>query len=517
MALTAADIRTLARRRIATLAEELVASGTLEGSAPEPEQVIAVADGLRRGRLFSLIEALAAQPLWQAVASPKLTRLHAQALIEQGKLEHARQLLEGLLASGERLEACGLLGRIEKQLYVNERQRAKRGDPEHLKRAVDAYLGAYEGDAGKPVWHGINAVAVLCRAVRDKVPHPRAADAPELARGILQRLEADFALDKTTAWDLATAAEANLALAEMELAELWLRRYANASDVEPFALASTMRQLEQVWGLNAEDLPGKHLLPPLKKALALLGREALVAPEFVQQADEGTLEKVFGGVFWSPQKLKLGLKRCEAVVRIERATGEGHGTGFAVPGSSLKPAWGDAWVLVTNAHVIAEGGHANALTPKQARATFHAVRDPQGRPFTTKLGDILASSPFTALDFSVVRLEQAPPGLEAYPLAENLPSLEGEKRLYVIGHPNGGDLMFSLQDNRLLDHGAPDDPRVHYRTPTEPGSSGSPVFDDGWELVALHHAGSATMKKIHGEGTYEANEGMWIQAVCRAC
>ncbi|MER5327117.1 trypsin-like serine peptidase [Streptosporangium roseum] len=29
----------------------------------------------------------------------------------------------------------------------------------------------------------------------------------------------------------------------------------------------------------------------------------------------------------------------------------------------------------------------------------------------------------------------------------------------------------------------------HYQTDTEPGSSGSPVFNDQWEIVALHHAG----------------------------
>ena len=73
--------------------------------------------------------------------------------------------------------------------------------------------------------------------------------------------------------------------------------------------------------------------------------------------------------------------------------------------------------------------------------------------------------------------------------------------------------MFSMQDNRLIDYGAPTDFRVHYRTPTEPGSSGSPVFNGGWELVALHHSGSATMNRIHGTGTYEANEGIWIQSI----
>ncbi|MBD6620865.1 trypsin-like peptidase domain-containing protein [Komarekiella sp. 'clone 1'] len=30
---------------------------------------------------------------------------------------------------------------------------------------------------------------------------------------------------------------------------------------------------------------------------------------------------------------------------------------------------------------------------------------------------------------------------------------------------------------------------MHYETDTAPGSSGSPVFSDQWEVVALHHSG----------------------------
>jgi V8-like Glu-specific endopeptidase len=58
---------------------------------------------------------------------------------------------------------------------------------------------------------------------------------------------------------------------------------------------------------------------------------------------------------------------------------------------------------------------------------------------------------------------------------------------------------------------------VHYRTPTEPGSSGSPVFDDQWRLVAIHHKGSSNLPKLNGKpGTYEANEGINILAIADA-
>ena len=155
----------------------------------------------------------------------------------------------------------------------------------------------------------------------------------------------------------------------------------------------------------------------------------------------------------------------------------------------------------------------DALRIANAQVTFHALRDSSGKPFTTRFAGILRESPPDKLDFTVLELADQPPGLEPYPVADTLPTVNSGQRLYVIGHPRGGGLMFSMQDNRLIDYGAPTDFRVHYRTPTEPGSSGSPVFNGGWELVALHHSGSATMNRIHGTGTYEANEGIWIQAI----
>jgi V8-like Glu-specific endopeptidase len=69
----------------------------------------------------------------------------------------------------------------------------------------------------------------------------------------------------------------------------------------------------------------------------------------------------------------------------------------------------------------------------------------------------------------------------------------------------------SLQDNLLL---GCNEWLLHYRTPTEGGSSGSPVFEDeGWQAVGLHHAGG-TFERLDGtRPPYQANEGITVLAI----
>lgn len=54
--------------------------------------------------------------------------------------------------------------------------------------------------------------------------------------------------------------------------------------------------------------------------------------------------------------------------------------------------------------------------------------------------------------------------------------------------------------------------KVQYVTSTLPGSSGSPVFNDDWEVIGLHHAGGYLPEKEDGP-VYFRNEGMTIKAI----
>jgi V8-like Glu-specific endopeptidase len=121
---------------------------------------------------------------------------------------------------------------------------------------------------------------------------------------------------------------------------------------------------------------------------------------------------------------------------------------------------------------------------------------------------VLFSSPVNELDVTILALSIDGP-VATLPIALSLPV--AESRVYMIGYP-GGDLSLSLLDNLLIET---NDRFLRYRAATEPGSGGSPVFNDQWQLVALHHV-AGPLAALSGDATYDAAEGVSILAIIRA-
>lgn len=72
---------------------------------------------------------------------------------------------------------------------------------------------------------------------------------------------------------------------------------------------------------------------------------------------------------------------------------------------------------------------------------------------------------------------------------------QGEESLNIIHHPDGDYKQLSLRENLFIKI-LPT--TLWYESDTSQGSSGSPVFNDQWQVVALHHMGvPATNKKGH--------------------
>lgn len=103
------------------------------------------------------------------------------------------------------------------------------------------------------------------------------------------------------------------------------------------------------------------------------------------------------------------------------------------------------------------------------------------------------------LDFTVVACSPAPvEGIEPVRLVSEPALVTRNERVNIIQHPMGRQKEIALHNNEVV---RVKDLVVHYHTDTEPGSSGSPVFNNNWDLVALHHAGWQ-------EGDGAINEGI---------
>lgn len=476
---------------------------------------------LQRKRYFQHLQRVADAFVHNGLDRPIVRRRYAQALLDREMLTAGLSILGGLIETtddtAELAEARGLIGRANKQLYVLTGTSAGQRRHAYLRQAINAYHAVYQDEPEARLWHGINTAALLKRAASDGVEVPGFPDPGESGDFIARQvLDVIMAKPEQDTWDRATALEACVALGRTEDALGWLDSYVDGPYTDAFELGSTLRQFIEVWRLRGDREPGAGLLPLLRaKLLEREGGEVTVRPSDLgrgaldEMTEDGRLEKVFGAErFQSLGWFKDALERCRAVARIEDEYEEGIGTGFLVEGTGLHTSFPPI-VLMTNAHVIPD-----AISQEDAFITFRALGDAKDRRHQVQ--DVLWTSPRDQLDATIVSLKSAPPGVAPCPTARILPPLNSEPppRAFIVGHPSGRILpMFSIQDNLMLDY---DDTWVHYRAPTEPGSSGSPVFDRKWKLIALHHAGSDEMPMLHGGGTYQANEGIWMGRIKEA-
>jgi V8-like Glu-specific endopeptidase len=482
-----------------------------------PDSVGQVLLVLRQSRRYEELELVADAALAHGPDAPAVRRYYAQALVDGGNPAVALRLYTELAADetaprGERVEARGGIGRCYKEMFLAciEPDRRRR----FLSRSLEVYLAAYGEDTDIYTWHGINAVALLARAARDDIQLPAGSPkAAALADDILRTV--DSAPVRNT-WTEVTACEAAIALGRYDEAVERGEAFIETTP-EGFTVAAFLRQLQKVWQLDTTTSPGNDLLPVLRSALLTVdGGQVTVASSDLRAArlaDEfgkGRLERILGADrFQSLTWYRTGLKRCRAVARIQTADDDGVGTGFLVAGPDLHPDL-PPLVIVTNGHVVPEG-----LDPGHAHLAFHGLDDDPGRQARFRVAHRWWYQPSAdgGLDTTILEMDGYPQDVVPTLLAKGLPSKPlDRRRAYVVGHPGGSaQPQFSLQDNILLDY----DHRVlHYRSPTEGGSSGSPVFDDEWRLIGLHHAGSTWMPRLNrAGGTYAANEGITIDAI----
>ncbi|MCW2701273.1 MAG: serine protease [Blastococcus sp.] len=209
-----------------------------------------------------------------------------------------------------------------------------------------------------------------------------------------------------------------------------------------------------------------------------------------------TYEKVIGlnnllSIAW----LSQGLTLAAAVARI--VLPEGAGTGFLIAPD----------LLLTNNHVLPDADVARTCTVEfNYQANWTGSLEPVKR-FTVDPDHFRTS---VELDYTIVRVKESPGDLYGYIDLATRADVAVNDFVSIIQHPMGGLKQVCLTDNKVA---AVFGHLVQYSTDTEPGSSGSPVFNQNWQLVALHHRGG----NLQGpDGTkYFSNEGISIGSVYR--
>lgn len=275
------------------------------------------------------------------------------------------------------------------------------------------------------------------------------------------------------------------------------------SPADASATALVRSSIERV-----SDVPEAPPAEAASRVEAELERRTTGAPpggeERTAPVAEMLLERIINTAdFVSVRYLDAGVLAQHSVGRVnirdERGVLRGYGTGFLVSPS----------LLLTNHHVLPD-----ARTAGSSVIEFDYQDGIDGKPLKPNVLPFAPDRFFIAdreLDFALVAVDADPAALAGYGFC-HLTAAQGTviigESVTIVQHPRGEKKQIALRENRLIDI-----PEVvlHYAADTEPGSSGSPVFNDQWEVVALHHASVATPE--HAPEYSFLNEGIRISRI----
>jgi V8-like Glu-specific endopeptidase len=198
--------------------------------------------------------------------------------------------------------------------------------------------------------------------------------------------------------------------------------------------------------------------------------------------------------------LERGLELAPSVARllVTLSDGQYYGTAFRI-GDNL---------LLTNHHVLFD--RVGPATRVEAWFGYERSFTGADRAYTQ-----VECSPTSIVgnpdhDWAIVRTANTiPTNAEIIPLT-GADAPQPLDRVYIIQHPHGGVKKIGMIHNVVVDV---TDDLIQYRTDTAGGSSGSPVFNEQWQVVGLHHRWGS--REVAGRTEY-FNQGQRIERVLAA-
>lgn len=249
---------------------------------------------------------------------------------------------------------------------------------------------------------------------------------------------------------------------------------------------------------------------PRDKSLALAEQGLLLAIEAPRIADGAwqgptdaeQLEKITGAMstLRPISFLQQGLDMSRPVARVAFADGS-SGSGFLIKDN----------LLITNNHVISSKDVARTATVEFNYQKTVQGLDAQVDPYQLAPENGFATSPEEKQggdDWTAVRV-QGNPNEKWGALTLNRAAPKVKDEVIIIQHPGGGQKQIALTHNVVV---FVNGQRLQYLTDTLEGSSGSPVFDINWQVVALHHEGGWLREPGSKQAVYR-NQGVHINVV----
>lgn len=202
--------------------------------------------------------------------------------------------------------------------------------------------------------------------------------------------------------------------------------------------------------------------------------------------------------------LEAGLIASSAVGYIDVMLGSEQGTGFLVGNS----------ILMTNHHVLPDIEKAESSTVEFDREfnKYGDIKKPE--QFELRPDEFYYSN--QELDYALVAVETHSYGGKAlsdygyHPIIGRQGKVRIGDPVNIIQHPGGRMKSIVVHNSNLLhlENNSEYENYLWYSSDTEPGSSGSPVFNNRWEVVALHHR---AVPKIDQQGRVQSKSGGHIE------
>jgi endonuclease G, mitochondrial len=197
------------------------------------------------------------------------------------------------------------------------------------------------------------------------------------------------------------------------------------------------------------------------------------------------------------------------LVNVKLTNGVRTGSGFMISPD----------LFITNHHVIESSEEARVAT-----VDFNFELDPSRRStpptrFALDPDRCFITAEEDDLDFTVVAVGARLEGDSQLAAIGYCPlSDAGDKHaigmtMNIVEHPEARPKCVVIRNNVLVNRGAH---TLHYETDTDVGSSGSPVFNDSWDVVALHHWGQPFLERVKADGSPldpACNEGVRISSI----